>query len=288
MGWRTVIVNTHSKLSYKNNHLIFKDATRTEMIHLSEVDILLLETTDIVLSTMLIKRLVDENILVIFCDDKRLPTAHLMPYYARHDSSLQLSRQIDWEEAVKAEVWTHIISQKILNQSIYLSECGFIEKSQSVMNLYHSLELFDPSNREGHSARIYFNTLFGKDFNRELDNDINASLDYGYTLLLSMFAREVVLSGCMTQFGLKHANQFNQFNLASDIMEPFRPIIDQIVYENRNHSFVKIKRELFTIFSDTFQYNNMEMYLTNIVSDYTKKVIKALNNKGKGVPEFRI
>jgi CRISPR-associated endonuclease Cas1 subtype II len=288
MGWRTVIVNTHSKLSYKNNHLIFKDATRTEMIHLSEVDILLLETTDIVLSTMLIKRLVDENILVIFCDDKRLPTAHLMPYYARHDSSLQISRQIDWEEAVKAEVWTHIISQKILNQSIYLSECGFIEKSQSVMNLYHSLELFDPSNREGHSARIYFNTLFGKDFNRELDNDINASLDYGYTLLLSMFAREVVLSGCMTQFGLKHANQFNQFNLASDIMEPFRPIIDQIVYENRNHSFVKIKRELFTIFSDTFQYNNKEMYLTNIVSDYTKKVIKALNNKGKGVPEFRI
>lgn len=288
MGWRTVIVNTHSKLSYKNNHLIFKDASRTEMIHLSEVDILLLETTDIVLSTMLIKRLVDENILVIFCDDKRLPTAHLMPYYARHDSSLQLSRQIDWEEAVKAEVWTHIISQKILNQSIYLSACGFIEKSQSVMNLYHSLELFDPSNREGHSARIYFNTLFGKDFNRELDNDINASLDYGYTLLLSMFAREVVLSGCMTQFGLKHANQFNQFNLASDIMEPFRPIIDQIVYENRNHSFVKIKRELFTIFSDTFQYNNKEMYLTNIVSDYTKKLIKALNNKGKGVPEFRI
>jgi CRISP-associated protein Cas1 len=288
MGWRTVIVNTHSKLSYKNNHLIFKDATRTEMIHLSEVDILLLETTDIVLSTMLIKRLVDENILVIFCDDKRLPTAHLMPYYARHDSSLQLSKQIDWEEAVKAEVWTHIISQKILNQSIYLSECGFIEKSQSVMNLYHSLELFDPSNREGHSARIYFNTLFGNDFNRELDNEINTSLDYGYTLLLSMFAREVVLSGCMTQLGLKHANQFNQFNLASDIMEPFRPIIDQIVYENRNHSFVKIKRELFTIFSDTFQYNNKEMYLTNIVSDYTKKVIKALNNKGKGVPEFRI
>ena len=288
MGWRTVIVNTHSKLSYKNNHLIFKDATRTEMIHLSEVDILLLETTDIVLSTMLIKRLVDENILVIFCDDKRLPTAHLMPYYARHDSSLQLSKQIDWEEAVKAEVWTHIISQKILNQSIYLSECGFIEKSQSVMNLYHSLELFDPSNREGHSARIYFNTLFGNDFNRELDNEINTSLDYGYTLLLSMFAREVVISGCMTQLGLKHANQFNQFNLASDIMEPFRPIIDQIVYENRNHSFVKIKRELFTIFSDTFQYNNKEMYLTNIVSDYTKKVIKALNNKGKGVPEFRI
>ena len=288
MGWRTVVVNTHSKLSYKNNHLIFKDASRTELIHLSEVDILLLETTDIVLSTMLIKRLVDENILVIFCDDKRLPTAYLMPYYGRHDSSLQLSRQITWSEEAKAQVWTTIIAQKILNQAFYLGSCGFLEKSQSVIDLYHGLDLFDPSHREGHAARIYFNTLFGNDFSREQDSDINAALDYGYTLILSMFAREIVLSGCMTQFGLKHANQFNQFNLASDIMEPFRPIIDRIVYENRNSSFVKIKRELFTIFSDTFHYNDKDMYLSNIVSDYTKKVIQALNQPEKGVPEFRI
>ena len=97
-----------------------------------------------------------------------------------------------------------------------------------------------------------------------------------------MFAREIVLSGCMTQFGLKHANQFNQFNLASDIMEPFRPIIDRIVQENRNSSFfVKIKRELFTIFSDTFHYNGKDMYLSNIVSDYTKKVIQASINPRK-------
>lgn len=288
MGWRTVVVNTHSKLSYKNNHLIFKDASRTELIHLSEVDILLLETTDIVLSTMLIKRLVDENILVIFCDDKRLPIAMLMPYYARHDSSLQLSNQITWSEDVKAEVWTTIIAQKILNQAMYLGDCGFFEKSQSVIDLYNGLELFDPSNREGHAARIYFNTLFGNDFSREQDNDINAALDYGYTLILSMFAREIVVCGCMTQFGLKHANQFNQFNLASDVMEPFRPIIDRIVYENRNRDFVKIKRELFTIFYDTFLYNGKEMYLSNIISDYTKKVIKTLNQTGKGVPEFRI
>ena len=288
MGWRTVVVNTHSKLSYKNNHLIFKDASRTELIHLSEMDILLLETTDIVLSTMLIKRLVDENILVIFCDDKRLPTAYLMPYYGRHDSSLQLSRQITWNEDTKAQVWTSIIAQKILNQAFYLGSCGFLEKSQSVIDLYHGLDLFDPSNREGHAARIYFNTLFGNDFSREQDNDVNAALDYGYTLILSMFAREIVLSGCMTQFGLKHANQFNQFNLASDIMEPFRPIIDRIVYENRSSSFVKIKRELFTVFSDTFHYNDKDMYLSNIVSDYTKKVIQALNQPEKGVPEFRI
>lgn len=128
-GWRTVVVNTHSKLSYKNNHLIFKDAYKTELIHLSEIDILLLETTDIVLSTMLVKRLVDENVLVIFCDDKRLPTAMLMPFYGRHDSSLQLGKQMSWSEEVKSEVWTTIIAQKILNQSCYLGACSYFEKS---------------------------------------------------------------------------------------------------------------------------------------------------------------
>lgn len=237
---------------------------------------------------MLIKRLVDENILVIFCDDKRLPTALLTPYYGRHDSSLQLSKQISWDEAIKADVWTTIIAQKIINQSLFLGASGFYEKSQSIMDLYHGLENYDPTNREGHAARIYFNTLFGHDFSREQDNNINAGLDYGYTLLLSMFARELVVTGCMTQFGLKHSNQFNQFNFASDIMEPFRPLIDQIVYENRSASFVQIKRHLFSIFSNTYQYNGKEMYLTNIVSDYTKKVVKSLNNQGKGVPEFRI
>lgn len=88
--------------------------------------------------------------------------------------------------------------------------------------------------------------------------------------------------------GLKHANQFNQFNLASDIMEPFRPIVDRIIYENRQSDFVKMKRELFSMFSETYSYNGKEMYLSNIVSDYTKKVIKSLNSDGNGIPEFRI
>lgn len=169
-----------------------------------------------------------------------------------------------------------------------LADCQYLEKSKSIIDLYNGLEEFDPSNREGHSARIYFNTLFGNDFSRDLDNDINAALDYGYILLMSMFVREVVLCGCMTQFGLKHANQFNQFNLASDIMELFRPIVDRIIYRNRTKSFMTLKRELFTMFSDTFLYRGKEMYLTNIVSDYTKRVIKCLNKDGEEIPEFRI
>ena len=288
MGWRTIFVNQHSKLSYKNNHLIYKDSSQTEMIHLSEIDILVLETTNIVLSTMLIKRLSDENILVIFCDDKRLPVAQLMPYYGKHDSSLQFSKQIEWTEEVKGVVWTEIISQKIFNQAVFLYEAGLDKKSESLTRLYEELQIFDPTNREGHAARIYFNALFGNDFNREKSNDINASLDYGYSLLLSMFAREIVATGCVTQLGLKHSNQFNPFNFASDIMESFRPIIDRIVYENRDYEFNRIKSKLFQIFINNYKYSGKKMFLSNIISDYTKKIVKALNNEGEGVPVFRI
>ncbi|HHQ0070472.1 TPA: CRISPR-associated endonuclease Cas1, partial [Listeria monocytogenes] len=106
--------------------------------------------------------------------------------------------------------------------------------------------------------------------------------------LLSIFARELVKSGCMTQFGLKHSNQFNDFNFASDIMEPFRPLVDQIVYEKRNEDFQVIKRSLFELFNKQFDYNDQHMFLTNIASDYTKKIVKVLNEEREGVPEFRI
>ncbi len=288
MGWRTLVVNKHSKISYKNNHLIFKSVEYYEMIHLSELDVLILETTDITMTTMLIKRLIDENVLIIFCDNKRLPIGKVLPFYARHDSSLQLSKQIAWDIDLKAKVWTEIISQKIENQSQFLLICDFEEKAEAINKLLDGLQLFDPTNREGHAARIYFNTLFGNDFNREAENDINAGLNYGYALLLSIFARELVLTGCMTQFGLKHANQFNDFNFASDVMEPFRPIVDTIIYENREESFRVMKKRLFDIFSDTYLYNGKQMFLTNIASDYTKKVIKTLNDEMEGVPKFRI
>ncbi|MFR6675116.1 MULTISPECIES: type II CRISPR-associated endonuclease Cas1 [Bacteria] len=286
MGWRTIVVNSHSKLAYKNNHLVYKTSTQNEMIHLSEIDVLLLETTDILITTMLIKRLVDENILILFCDDKRLPIGKLLPFYGRHDSSLQLGRQINWTFERKGIVWTEIISQKILNQHRHLIELGFQEKAEALMSLHSGLEIFDPSNREGHAARIYFNTLFGNSFSRDNENDVNAGLNYGYTLLMSIFAREIVKCGCMTQFGLKHANQFNDFNLASDLMEPFRPIVDRIIYENRDADFRVMKRALFELFGNKYLYNSKEMFLTNIASDYTKKVVKVLNEETERIPEF--
>lgn len=288
MGFRTIVVSTHSKLSYKNNHLVFTSADRKEVIHLSEIDSVILQTTDITITSMLIKRLIDEKILILFCDEKALPQSMVLDLYGRYDNSIQIRKQIQWPEETKAQVGMKLIAQKIENQAMHLHKLNFLEKSDHLLEMETELSIDDPRNVEAHVARIYFNHLFGNQFTRKDDSDINAGLNYGYSLLLATFSREIVTNGCLTQLGLVHSNQFNKNNFASDIMEPFRPIIDEIVYEHKDEKFYNLKRKLLDIFDKNFLYNDQNMYLTNIAADYTRKIIKILNGENEEFPVFRI
>ena len=288
MGFRTIVINAHSKLSYKNNHLVYKSIEDTQMIHVSEIDVMICETTDIVISTMLINKLIEAGVLLIMCDAKRFPNSVAMPYYGRHDTSLQIQKQVEWNPVDKKKIWTDIIIQKISNQAALLKKVGFDDKATDILNAITKLALNDPANVEGHAARTSFNTLFGNDFVRDEVTEVNKGLDYGYTLILSLFAREIVKCGCLTQLGIKHTNQYNQFNLASDLMEPFRVLVDEIVYDNKSEAFPRIKRELFTLFSETYRYNGGDMYLTNIISDYVKKVLDCLHGEREEVPVFQV
>lgn len=288
MGFRTVVVNTHAKLSYRNNHLVFTSAEKTEVIHLSEIDALIVQTTDVSITSMLIKRLIDEKIVVLFCDEKALPNCMITDLYGRFDNTLQLKRQIAWEDDRKAVLGKAIIAEKIRNQADLLIKSEFREKGIRLIDMIGELEEGDPSNVEAHAARTYFNTLFGNQFTRSDETDINAGLNYGYSLLLATFAREIVLNGCLTQLGIIHGNQFNQYNLASDFMEPFRPAVDEIVYANREDNFRQLKRKLLEIFNRTWYYKRQYMYLTNIVSDYTRCLIRFLNGENEEFPHFNL
>lgn len=289
MTWRIIVINEHSKLSYQNGSLIYKSDNAVEKIHLSEVHTLLLETTDINITTGLIFKLIDSNIKVIFCDKQRNPQAELIPYYGTHDSSKKIGQQINWQPDYKQYIWTEVIKQKICNQATHLRNIGELDSSEKLRNYLAEIKPFDATNREGHSAKVYFNTLFGKKFSREQENDINAFLDYGYSLILSMVNREIAKNGQLTQLGLKHSNYFNPYNLSSDLMEPFRIIVDEIVYEIQEQSFKLNKHRLFTIFQKTYRYNDKEMYLTNIIEHYVKKILTCLDKQDiKNIPEFKI
>ncbi|MDH6365210.1 CRISPR-associated protein Cas1 [Enterococcus sp. PF1-24] len=289
MTWRTIVINEHSKLSYQNGSLIYKSNTLVEKIHLSEIHTLLLETTDITITTGLTCKLIENNIKIIFCDQKRNPQAEIIPYYGTHDSSRKIVQQLNWQEEHKQTVWTEVMKQKIYNQALHLSKINKLEESKMLLSYLDNLQVFDTTNREGHSAKVYFNALFGKKFSREQENDINAFLDYGYSLVLSIVNREIAKNGQLTQIGLKHSNYFNPYNLSSDLMEPFRIVVDEIVYEVQDYSFKLNKHRLFDIFQKTYDYNKKKMYLTNIIEHYVKKVLSCLDKQTLDkFPEFRI
>lgn len=130
---------------------------------------------------------------------------------------------------------------KINNQAKCL-ELNEIDEAQTLYPISKSVASGDTTNREGYAARLYFKSLFGDDFKRDDETGINAALNYGYAILRSFIAKTIVAYGLEPSLGIHHKSQLNQFNLADDIIEPYRPIIDNFVYQN----YVDWGEEFFT------------------------------------------
>ena len=228
MSWRTVVISSNAKLDYQIGYLVIR-GQETKKVHLNEIKTLIIESTAVSLTSYLLSELTKNKVKVIFCDEKRNPSSELLPYYGSHDTSFKIRNQIVWDDFVKKDVWTQIVKEKILQQALLLQNLGCAE-ADMLLTYREDVVQGDVTNREGHAAKVYFNALFGKQFTRTEENPTNAALNYGYSILLSMFNREIVSNGYLTQLGLFHDNMFNPFNLASDLMEPFRPLVDEYVW----------------------------------------------------------
>ncbi len=225
MSWRIVSISSMSKLDYKMDYLIVRKRDETTRVHLSEISILILESTAISLTAYLLRELERRKIDVIFCDEKRTPYGMLSSLYGSHDTALRYKEQAAWPKERQDQIWGIIVRQKLLGQIAVLPQTK--ERERELLESYISQVLpGDPHNREGHGAKVYFNALFGLDFVRDGEDAVNSALNYGYGLLLSATAREITSYGFCTQLGIFHDNRFNRLNLACDLMEPFRPFID--------------------------------------------------------------
>ncbi len=278
MSWRTVVVSNSAKLDYQMGFMVVRNA-ETVKIHIDEIETLVIESTAVSLTVALLSELTKKKVKVIFCDEKRNPSSELVSYYGCHDTSAKIRNQIAWTDGIKEAVWTAIVSEKIRNQARHLRD---MEKPEaSMLDQYvEEIELGDVTNREGHAAKVYFNALFGKDFTRTEENSINAALNYGYSLLLSTFNREVVSNGYITQLGLFHDNMFNPFNFASDLMEPFRPIVDRKVIKILPEKFDHTEKiEMLKILQEEVMIGGRNEYVSNAMKIYTRSVLDALNDR---------
>ena len=276
MSWRIVVISKRSKLDLQLGMLVVRSDEITKIV-LSEISMIIIESTAVSLTTSLIAELSKRKIKVVFCDEKRNPSCELISYYGSHDTSNKVRKQIAWKENTKGAIWTEIVTEKIRKQKELLSLNGR-QESEQLASYIKEIEFGDKTNREGHAAKVYFNAIFGKDFTRTEDNCINAALNYGYSIILSAFTREITANGYITQLGIFHDNMFNQFNLASDLMEPFRVLVDKEVLDMNPGKFEHDeKMQLVNVLNQEVQIDGKMQYVNNAVKIYCKSIFDALN-----------
>lgn len=282
---RTIIIANNAKLSYQMGYLVVRRED-VKKIHIKDIDMLIIESTAVSLTAALLSALVKHKVKVIFCDEKRLPSSELLPYYGAHDTSRKIRKQVKWTDHVKQAVWTTIVKEKIRQQAKVLADLGR-EEAAMLYGYIDEITLADANNREGHAAKVYFNALFGMDFYREKDCAINAALNYGYSILMSAFARTIVANGYITPLGVNHTSVFNHFNLASDLMEPFRPLVDRIVVQMQPTYFdTEEKHTLVNLMNQRVYIKKREELVGHAIEIYCKSVFDAIDEQDMSLIRF--
>lgn len=239
MAWRIVYASEVDKLALNLNSLKVNKGNLEVKIPLNDIFAVVVEDLTVTITSRLLVELSSYNILVIFCNQKHLPECVLQPISGHYNQYLQMKEQLDWDNYRKSLLWENIIKQKIANQTHCLKYMEIDEKRIAKMEeLKDSVERFDEFNVEGQAAKYYFNSLF-YDFRRDNDELIeNAVLNYGYTVLNAAVARTIVAKGLIPALGIFHIGGRNHYNLASDLLEPLRPLVDLFMLKHPPEEFL--------------------------------------------------
>lgn len=279
MSFRTVVITKRCKLDLRMNYIEVRGEGVVKIL-LDDIETLIIENPAVSLTGCLLEALVNKKVKIIFCDCRHNPHSELIPCHGSHDSSRKIKIQLAWTEEIKGKVWTIIVAEKIRKQSEHLRYLGYTEAADMLLSYVEELYFNDTTNREGHAAKVYFNKLFGNSFNRNKECATNAALDYGYSLILSTFNKEIVANGYLTQLGLYHDNIYNPYNLSCDLMEPFRIVVDRIVCQNNFSKFeTDEKKIMLQLLQEELEIAGAKQVLTNAIKIYTKSILDALTNQ---------
>lgn len=282
--FRTVIIKQASKLQYIQGYLVVFDGDAEKRVFLTDISVIIIESTRCLITMPLLIEVVKNNISVLLCNEKHTPTGTILGVSNNFQNSANIYKQIDWRNDISDQLWLLIIKAKIKAQ-IEVLEMFDRNKTDLLKKYIDEIEPCDTSNREGLAAKVYFNELFGNSFNRSEQNTINGLLDYGYSMILSCFNREIVAHGYFPQLGIHHKGKTNPFNLSCDFMEPFRPLCDIIVSLSLGdeNPLNRIRRLL----SHKILINDEERFIDDAIGTYVIHMIRYLNQESLGFPDIK-
>lgn len=229
---RTLCFTSCGKLSVRLDQLVWSPQDgEVRTMPIEDIGIVMLESEKIEVTTACLQAMSDGNVAVVVCDRSHTPSAQLLPYTANLTSQETIEAQLAATEAVNGRLWRQVCCRKILNQAGLMDFLGKGENVTSMKILAQQMKNGDPTNCEGQAARMYFHALGPDGFRREREGEWpNTALNYGYAVLRAAVTRALVGSGLCCFRGIHHHNRYNPFCLADDIMEPYRPYVDQYIF----------------------------------------------------------
>lgn len=287
MGFRTVFIKDGEKLSLRLDNLSVRKNNEDYLIPLVDIETVILEGNRTVITSKILSAFSKYHIALVVCDDKYLPTGMYLGKGQYYRSAKRAMWQAQWKDIDKQLVWKEIVYQKILNQIQVLQNVDIelnSERSQILIDYLENIMIGDSTNREGHAAKVYFNSLFGNGFSRRDTSFVNFCLDYGYAIVRAQMARSVSALGLIPELGVFHKNEYNSYNLADDLMEPFRPIVDYLIITNilkksEKHLTYDIRLQIIDFLNHEIKINNKKFFIMQAIHDYVQNFIKAMENE---------
>lgn len=229
MAWRGLHLTQAARLSLADSQICVKQDAGEVRLALEDVAWIVIDTPQATLSSALMSACMDAGIALVFTDERHTPSGLALPFHRHHRQGAMARIQIDAKDGLKKRLWQAIVRRKILNQAASLSVLDR-ENADTLREIARHVEPGDPENVEARAARFYWGRLFA-DFVRDDDGDRrNKMLNYGYAVIRAGVARALVAAGFLPVLGLKHDGAANAFNLADDLVEPFRPFVDVLAW----------------------------------------------------------
>ena len=276
MSWKIIEIENAEKINLFLDNIVIRENENKIIIPISDIDVLLLNNYKLNVTIQLLNALSMNNTLVIVCDKNYLPQSYILPIIGNWNTLKVINSQLNWNYEFKSRTWKTIVKHKILNQISLIKKVSSSKNYEQLLNMLNDLKDYDISNREGHASKVYWHTLFGLKFIRHNDDYNNQLLNYGYTILRGYFTRSIIKKGLDPRISIFHKSYHNYFALASDLMEPFRVLIDYEVFQimkNCKKDFYTHKEILIKTFNKKIFVDNKKQFINNAIDLYVDAIV---------------
>lgn len=293
MGYKNLKIEKYWDFSIKDKQLVLENDKKFT-IPLEDINTILIEDMSIKLSSYFLQAVSRYGIAVYICDEKHMPNTVVLPMLCHSRHFKMLKNQINISKPFQKRLWQQIVIQKILNQAKVLEISGNSEASGQLKKMVKEVQSGDKTHVEAKAAAFYFKKLYGEYFSRGQEHIINSALNYGYAIIRGIIARSIICYGFEPSIGLFHHSEQNSYNLADDIIEPFRSLVDIYVYQNYDFSevekglSVEMKRGLYNIINYNMKISHEKQSVSNCVEKVVISFSACLagNRKDLVLPEL--